>query len=75
MKGLGAPVEAPKWVTHALVPAINLALALLVSGLLILALGEDPFAAISILAHGAFGYPEAIGYTLYYTTNFIFTFT
>ena len=73
MKGLGAPVEAPRWVTHMLVPAINLALALLVSGLLILALGEDPFEAISILAHGAFGYPEAIGYTLYYTTNFIFT--
>ena len=73
MKGLGAPVEAPRWVTHVLVPAINLALALLVSGLLILALGEDPFEAISILAHGAFGYPEAIGYTLYYTTNFIFT--
>ncbi|MDA0229543.1 MAG: ABC transporter permease [Proteobacteria bacterium] len=73
MKGFGAPVEAPKWVTHVLVPAINLALALLVSGLLILALGEDPFEAISVLAHGAFGYPEAIGYTLFYTTNFIFT--
>ena len=22
---------------------------------------------------GAVGYPEAIGYTLYYTTNFVFT--
>jgi len=73
MKGLGAPIEAPRWVTYLLVPAINLALALIMSGLLILALGEDPFQAISILAHGAFGYPEAIGYTLYYTTNFIFT--
>ncbi len=73
MKGLGAPTEAPRWVTHALVPLINLALALFISGLLILALGEDPFEAISILAYGAFGYPEAIGYTLYYTTNFIFT--
>ena len=73
MKGLGAPTEAPRWVTHLLVPLINLALALFMSGLLIFALGEDPFEAISILAYGAFGYPEAIGYTLYYTTNFIFT--
>ena len=73
LSGMGAPTEAPRWVTHALVPLVNLALALFVSGLLITALGEDPFEAISILAHGAFGYPEAIGYTLYYTTNFIFT--
>ena len=70
---IGAPTEAPRWVTHALVPLINLSLALIISGLLIAALGEDPFEAISILAYGAFGYPEAIGYTLYYTTNFIFT--
>ena len=73
MSAASAPTEAPRWVTHALVPLINLSLALIISGLLILALGEDPFEAISILAYGAFGYPEAIGYTLYYTTNFIFT--
>ena len=36
---IGAPTEAPRWVTHALVPLINLSLALIISGLLIAALG------------------------------------
>lgn len=73
MSSMGAPTQAPKWVTHGLVPVINLALALIISGLIVAAIGEDPFEALGFLLYGAFGYPEAIGYTLYYTTNFIFT--
>ena len=73
MTGLGAPIEAPAWVTHGLVPVINVALALIVSGVIIALIGENPFEAMSLLITGAFGYPEAIGYTLYYTTNFVFT--
>ncbi|RMF17826.1 MAG: ABC transporter permease [Gammaproteobacteria bacterium] len=41
--------------------------------LIILAIGESPTEAISVMINGALGYDEAIGYTLYYTTNFIFT--
>ena len=36
--------------------------------------GENPLEAVAaILVYGAFGYGEAVGYTLYYATNFIFT--
>lgn len=33
----------------------------------------DPLAATQLLLFGAFGYGEGLGYTFYYTTNFIFT--
>ena len=36
-------------------------------------IGEDPFAALSVMINGAFVYEGGIGYTLYYATNFIFT--
>ena len=71
MNGQGG--EAPRWVGYALIPLINILLAFLVSGLIVYAIGVDPFEAMSILVYGAFGFDEAIGYTLYYTTNFIFT--
>ena len=64
---------APRWVTTILLPVVNLLAALIVSGLVILAIGEDPVRALIILVNGAVGYPEAIGYTLFYATNFIFT--
>jgi simple sugar transport system permease protein len=61
------------WVNVALVPAANLVLALLLSGGVVLLVGESPIRALGILAAGAFGNAEAIGYTLYYATNFVFT--
>ncbi len=67
------PVRAPAWVRVGLVPLVNLLLAFIVTGLVVLAVGENPFEVLRLLVRGAFGYPEAIGYTLYYTTNFIFT--
>ena len=54
-------------------PGLNLLAAFLVSGLFVWALGEDPFEALGLLVYGAFGFQEAIGYSLYYATNFIFT--
>ena len=36
-------------------------------------LGENPLEAVRLLLFGAFGYEEAIGYTLFYATSFIFT--
>ena len=73
MSGFGGPTQAPPWVTHGLVPLINLALALIIAGIIIALIGENPLAALRLLVLGAVGYPEAIGYTLYYTTNFVFT--
>jgi ABC-type uncharacterized transport system permease subunit len=63
----------PAWVSLALLPALNLALALLLSGVVVLLVGEHPVRALRILATGAFGHAEAVGYTLYYATNFVFT--
>jgi simple sugar transport system permease protein len=60
-------------VARAMVPAINLAAALILSGLVVLLVGESPVRALRLLAVGAFGGGEAIGYTLYYATDFLFT--
>ncbi|WP_137169064.1 ABC transporter permease [Marinomonas sp. FW-1] len=65
--------KVPAWVNVALIPLLNILLAFLVSGLVILAIGENPIEAAGYLIYGAFGYDEGIGYTLYYATNLIFT--
>lgn len=63
----------PRWADIILLPLINLALAFVVSGLVVLAIGEDPVAAVKAIFVGAFGSGYNFGYTLYYSTNFIFT--
>lgn len=63
----------PRALESIVMPFLNILVALLVSGLVIWALGEDPVLALGLLIDGAFGYEEAIGYTFYYATNFIFT--
>ncbi len=71
---MSAPLgEAPRWVTAVLLPALNVSAAFLVSGLVVLLIGEDPLEVVQLLLFGAFGFGEGIGYTLFYTTNFIFT--
>jgi ABC-type uncharacterized transport system permease subunit len=57
----------------ALLPALNLGLALALSAVVVLLVGEHPFRALRLLAAGAFGDAEAIGYTLYFATSFVFT--
>ncbi len=56
--------KLPRWVDIGLIPLINIALAFLVSGLVIVAIGENPLDAVGIMIYGAFGFDEAIGYTL-----------
>ncbi|MDN2659035.1 ABC transporter permease [Neptunomonas phycophila] len=63
----------PVWVDIALIPLINVLLAFVVAAGVIVLIGENPLEAVNIMLMGAFGYDEGIGYTLYYTTNFIFT--
>jgi len=64
--------KLPGWMDYVLLPLINVTLALLVSGLVIVVIGQDPVEAVSQLVQGAFGNGESIGYTLYYATNIIF---
>ena len=63
----------PKWAEVVLVPLISLLLAAILSGLVILAIGEDPIAAVKLMVDGALGSTYGWGYTLYYATNFMFT--
>lgn len=71
---MSAPyAKLPKWVDYGLIPLINLAVAFLLSGLVVLLAGESPVRAAGLLIQGAFGYGEGIGYTLFYATSFIFT--
>jgi simple sugar transport system permease protein len=68
-----APVELPAWADAGLVPLVSVVAALLVAGLVVIGIGESPLEATALLLRGALGSGEAIGFTLYYTTNFIFT--
>lgn len=63
----------PRWADVVLLPLINLLLAFIVSGIVVLIVGHNPITALSAIFTGAFGSGYNFGYTLYYTTNFIFT--
>ncbi|MFD1913898.1 ABC transporter permease [Halodurantibacterium flavum] len=63
----------PKWADTVLVPLISLLIAFVISGLVILAIGENPVEAMQIMVSGAIGSTYGWGYTLYYATNFMFT--
>ena len=65
--------KVPWWVSNVIVPLVNLTLALLVSGLFVFIAGENPIEAVKLIIYGSFGYIQGFAYTLYYTTNFIFT--
>ena len=71
---MSAPyAKLPGWVDYGVIPLVNLVVAFLVAGLVVLLVGESPIRAAALLIEGAFGYGEGIGFTLYYATNFIFT--
>ena len=65
--------KMPKWADVVLIPLISLILAAALSALVILAIGEDPVAAVRLMVNGALGSTYGWGYTLYYATNFMFT--
>ncbi|MFD1695507.1 ABC transporter permease [Roseibium aestuarii] len=65
--------QLPRWVDYGLIPLINLIAAFLVSGLVVLLIGENPIDAVRVLIWGALGFGEGVGFTLFYATNFIFT--
>jgi len=70
---MSAPRPLPRWADVALLPLVGLAAALLVSAGVIALVGENPWQAMKLLTSGALGTQDAIGYTLYYATNFMFT--
>ena len=65
--------QIPRWADVVLTPILSLITAFLISGGVILAIGGDPIEAIKVMVDGALGSSYGWGYTLYYTTSFIFT--
>jgi simple sugar transport system permease protein len=63
----------PKWADVVLIPLISIVIAFLISGLVILAIGEDPILALKTMVQGSLMSTYGWGYTLYYATNFMFT--
>lgn len=73
MSGSANPVEMPRWLDLVVLPIFNLALALLVCGIVVLVVGHDPGQVLALLVKGAFGSRIGVSYTLYYATTFVFT--
>ncbi len=70
---MSAPAELPRWLDVAVLPLVNLALALVVCAVVVAVVGLDPLQVISLLIKGAFGSKAGLSYTLYYATTFVFT--
>ena len=70
---MSQPLELPRWMDVALLPAVNLAIALLVAGAVVALVGFEPLQVLALLVKGAFGSQSGISYTLYYATTFVFT--
>ena len=70
---MSAPLKPlPAWADVAVIPLVNVAAAFVISGFVVLAIGENPLEAVQILVAGALGDLEGIGFTLFYATSFIF---
>ena len=63
----------PRWADVALVPLISLLLAATIAAFVILAIGQDPWEALTVMVQGSLLDGYGWGYTLYYATSFICT--
>jgi simple sugar transport system permease protein len=70
---MSAAKPLPIWADVVLVPLAAVATAFLAGGLVVAAIGVDPWSATRSLIEGSLGSGEAVGFTLYYATDFIFT--
>ncbi|MCW6507410.1 ABC transporter permease [Lichenifustis flavocetrariae] len=70
---MSAPITLPRWADLVLVPVLSVLTAFVVGGLVVAAIGVSPWDATRTLITGSLGSGEALGFTLYYTTDFIFT--
>lgn len=70
---MSRPVELPRWMDVALLPVVNLVIALLVAGVVVWLVGFEPGQVLTLLLKGAFGTRAGFSYTLYYATTFVFT--
>ena len=67
-----AQKDLPRWLDVGVIPLINLAIALLVAGLVVALVGQNPSQVMTALIKGALGNQRGLSYTLYYATTFVF---
>ena len=65
--------DLPRWVDIGVVPLVNLAIALVASGIVVALVGQSPGEVLHALLKGALGTQRGLSYTLYYATTFVFT--
>ena len=70
---MSRPLELPRWIDIAVLPLVNLAMALAVAAVVVAGIGLSPVQVLTLLVKGAFGSAAGLSYTLYYATTFIFT--
>ncbi len=64
--------DLPRWLDVGVIPLINLAIALVVAGLVVALVGQNPSQVMTALIKGALGNQRGLSYTLYYATTFVF---
>jgi len=69
---MSAAPALPRWADVAALPLVNLGMALLVAGIVVALIGQNPLHVLTLLVQGAFGSARGVSYTLYYATTFIF---
>ncbi len=70
---MSAAKPLPAWADVVLVPVLAVVAAFGAGGLVVAAIGVDPWNALRELVEGSLGSGEGLGFTLYYATDFIFT--
>ncbi len=70
---MSAARPLPAWADAVLVPVLAVVAAFGAGGLVVAAIGVDPWNALRELVEGSLGSGEGLGFTLYYATDFIFT--
>ena len=70
---MSTSASMPRWADLVLLPAVCLAVALLVAAGVVALVGQSPLEVLSVLVKGAFGSARGISYTLYYATTFVLT--
>lgn len=70
---MSAAPALPRWADIAVLPLVNLGIAMVAAGIVVAFIGQNPLEVLKLLVQGAFGSARGISYTLYYTTTFIFT--
>lgn len=63
----------PRWADVVLIPLISVLFAGICAALLVLAINENPWQALTLMVDGTLFRSSGWGFMLYYTTNFVFT--